>query len=136
MVAAGADKNAVADQGQTALLAASSFGHVELARWLLNTGANAACTAGEEGATPLHLACLAGRTQIIRLLCEVDGMVNSTAEQGVTPLHLASGSGNVDMVRALMECRADVNKLAQPGGTALMIAKEAAWTLLLPSVRA
>ncbi|KAL8992531.1 MAG: hypothetical protein Q9169_007030 [Polycauliona sp. 2 TL-2023] len=63
------DWNRKNDSGQTALYLACSLGHVTVARFLLEHGADANVGCGRLG-TPLQAACFQGHIDIVRLLFE------------------------------------------------------------------
>lgn len=79
---------------------------VEAAYWEIERKAQAILNwgnLGDEKNTPLHIACLFGRTEIVELLCtdpRVD--VNMRNEHGETALMLASGSSEPALIRALI----------------------------------
>ncbi len=55
--------------------------------------------ADSNGRTALHLACLAGRLDVVQLLHEVEGIdVNCRTKGGETPLMKAVQSGNLYLV--------------------------------------
>src|SRR5579859_1834816 len=86
LVAAGADLRAVDYQeGWTLLHWAAHHGHTELARALLDRGADIQC-GDEEGETPLMMAAYAGHLDMVRLLLE----------RGANPAAEAHGSDAAD----------------------------------------
>ena len=82
-------------------------GHVDLARLLIEYGADAAAQS-KDGTTPLHLASEGGHVDLDRLLIEHGADVAAQSKAGMTPLHLASKEGHVDLVRLLIKHGADV----------------------------
>lgn len=113
---------------------------------LLEEGADP-CLRDLFGLTPLHRACIAGNTEVIRLLLEktppavakqqlaitdnhggLTGIGSDQPERtnaflcqptGNTPLHVASYHDHADAVRLLLESGADLNARDEEGGTAL-----------------
>ena len=89
---AGANVNAQLDEGITALIIASSKGHVDVVRLLLQQSGVEVNARAENGATALVVASLAGYDDVVRELLrhsEVDVNI-FTFEDGVTALHHAS----------------------------------------------
>ncbi len=83
--------------GRTALHRAAEAGDVQLARKLLDSGAevNAQVRSDEEfssdwGNTPLHLATLNGRLEVVQLLLERGAQVNAGNDRGATVLHVSA----------------------------------------------
>ena len=64
VINAGCDVNAASDGGYTALHAAAENGHMEIARILVESGANKTAKL-ELGHTPIDLARLAGKDEIL-----------------------------------------------------------------------
>ncbi len=64
-----------------------------------------------DGWAPLHIVCLHGYTDLVRLLIEEGADVNArtTNEWAHTPLHLACRYSGVPIVRLLLEKGADPN---------------------------
>ena len=72
----------------TPLLAACKFGHVDVARLLIEKGADVG-QAKNNGATPLLVSCFNGHDDVARLLMEHGADVGQVGKKGVTPLHVA-----------------------------------------------
>ncbi|XP_068637012.1 protein VAPYRIN-like [Aristolochia californica] len=75
-----------------------------------------------KGWTPLHVAAVSGRGDVVeRLLIEngEKGRLESRDTQGRTPLHLAASKGHLLCLRRLVEGGADVNAKSDDGRTAL-----------------
>ena len=107
---------------RTLLHAASADGLVDVAQWLLDTGADA--NAQEKGhRTPLHLAVANGRLEIVRMLLghgvDVNGAATHQSTYNNTPLHEASSDVDIDIVRLLVEHGADVHARDQIQSTPL-----------------
>jgi ankyrin repeat protein len=75
------------------------------------------------GFTPLHVAVLAGRVEVVRLLVEKGARVNARSEDpkgiGVTPLHLATMRGLEEVVGYLLDRGADASASDRNGVTPL-----------------
>ena len=115
----GANVNAAAAHGYTALHFAAAGGHIELARLFLDRGADV--TAAEEsGRTALHYAAERGHADVARLLLDrganigaatgaqpdVDGLVSAQ------PLHLAAFGKHAAAVELLLGLGADMHARA------------------------
>ncbi|QEK89980.1 ankyrin repeat domain-containing protein [Wolbachia endosymbiont of Chrysomya megacephala] len=62
------------------------------------------------GNTPLHLAALADKLQVVEKLIEGGADVNAKNNHGATPLHWAALNQNVNIVEKLIEKGANVNE--------------------------
>ena len=98
------------------LYAACSHGHVDVARLLLDNGAEVD-RAQKDGATPLHIACQNGHVEAVRLLLDngaaVD-RVDRADKYGVTPLYIAKYQGHSSIVALLEDhlYKADIDATA------------------------
>ena len=91
---------------ETPLHLTSRVGYVDLARLLIEHGADAAAQS-KDGTTPLHRASVGGHVGVARLLIEHGADVVAQDEDGTTPLHEATRRGDMDMARLLLEHGAD-----------------------------
>lgn len=73
----------------------------------------------DHGFSPLHWACLAGRTNLVDMLLTRGARINATNMGDDTALHLASSHGHLDCVNLLLKNKADVNALNEHGNTPL-----------------
>ena len=87
MLARGVSADLVDDKGNTPLHYARTS---KVARVLLNYGAEVNAP-NCDGATPMHLAGMTGRTKVISTLVARGGDVNAKNLYGITPLHVAVG---------------------------------------------
>ena len=116
----GADVNASAGDGATALHWAAYRDNSELARLLIQAGASVNI-ANDLGVTPLWVAATTRSTATLETLLEAGANPNIVPPTGETPLMVATRTANVDGVRLLVAHGADVNaREAQKGQTALM----------------
>jgi uncharacterized protein len=76
--------------GSTPLLAAAAKDSVEVARFLIDHGADVNAR-NLEGVTPLHQAAYGGSENVAKLLIAKGADVNAIDLKGRTPLHLAAG---------------------------------------------
>jgi ankyrin repeat protein len=106
-----------ADDVLTPLHLASQEGHVEVVRFLVEHGVDAAAQ-DQCGRTPLHRASERGHLGLARFLIEHGTNINNAAQDngGSTPLRRASSS---DLVRFLVERGADVAAQEERGQTPL-----------------
>jgi len=107
LLAAGADVNATAADGSTALHAAARNDDVAAADILLAAGADAGA-ATRYNVTPLALAAMNGSAAMIARLLEAGADANETSREGQTALMSAALNGNADAVALLIERGADV----------------------------
>ena len=103
---------------QTPLHQASQSGTLEVARLLIEYGADLAVQ-DKHGNTPLHEASMSESVEIARLLLELGAATAAQNERGLTPLHQASRSGNIDIAGLLIEHGADVAARDEHGSTPL-----------------
>ncbi|HEX6994459.1 MAG TPA: ankyrin repeat domain-containing protein [Gammaproteobacteria bacterium] len=107
-IGAGADVDARAGDGSTALHWAVERQAVEIVDALLAAGADPAA-ATRNGVTPLSLAAHNGDAAIIARLLDAGADPNERSEEGQSALMLAARNGRPDAVRLLIERGADVN---------------------------
>ena len=112
---------------QTALHVAAAKGHLEVARVLMNNGADRA-VADHDGNTPLHNAAWVGATKIVRLLLEKGVPLNEQNNLRMTPLNCAVGGvmnhPSREAALRLIEKGADVRVADKTGATPLHRAAE------------
>ncbi|MCE2542708.1 MAG: ankyrin repeat domain-containing protein [Acidobacteria bacterium] len=124
LLAAGADVDAPAADGTTALHWAVHHDDLDMVRALIDAGADVNA-ANRYGATPLLLACTNGSAPVVDALLRA-GANPDTFSVGETALMTAGRTGSVDAARLLLEHGADPH-LAEElrGQTALMSAAAA-----------
>ncbi len=79
-------------QGRTALHLAAVQDLADIAKWLIEAGADVNA-ADAEGDTPLHLAVFTGHDKVARLLLANGALVNAKNKRGQTPLHVGAWVG-------------------------------------------
>lgn len=111
LVSRGADVNAYAADGFTALGLAAFFKRPEAARALLDAGADPHLASRPAGFTPLHSAVAddAGGVvrDIVRMLIDAGAAPNAQSASGGTPLHTAAFVGDVVVTKMLLAAGAD-----------------------------
>jgi len=107
--------------GETAVHAAASGGHLEVIKFINNKGA-ILNVATQKGDTAMHYACKHGYIPLIAFLTEQKLDLNRKNELGETPLHVATRQGHVQVVEYLRLYGAEVNVQNNKGCTALHIA--------------
>lgn len=124
LIEQGADVTARTEDGTTALHLASA-NSFEIVQMLIERGAdvNAVTVSGDlQGATPLHIACEFGQTEIASLLIEKGANINSRLHNGQPPLINACKSGNAEIVQILLEHGADATLTSSGNTSALHVA--------------
>ena len=117
--------NAYSPDGFTPLGFAVFFAQPEVAKALLNAGADVNLPSRESmKVTPLASAAAAKQTEIARLLIAHGANVNARAASGHIPLHEAAANGYVELVKLLIESGADINARTDDGKTPLDFAIE------------
>ena len=102
----------------TPLHLASREGHVAVARFLLEHGADADAR-DNDNCTPLHWASQQGHLEVVHDLVERGIDVNARDHSNWTPLHGASQDGHFEVVRCLLEHGANPYPPDQGGWTSL-----------------
>lgn len=129
IIARGANVNWVSrTRGTSALVAASTNGHVEIVRLLLQNGASVDLQCND-GWTPLMGASEEGHIEVAKLLLQEGGAkVNFTDSEGWSALMSASGRGHTDVVKLLLQYGAQVNHQRSDGWCALIHASSCGHT--------
>ena len=95
------------------------MGRADIARLLLDAGANVSANTTSVRRTPLHWAARNGHTDAVHLLLRRGAQTASQDTDGSAPLHLAAAQGGVDVARLLLEVGADVSARRRGGFTPL-----------------
>lgn len=106
--------------GETALMLAALRGQTEIARLLLDRGAEV----NHPGWTPLMYSAVNNRVDIARILIGRGADLNAEADNGSTALMMAAREGHVPLVLLLLEHGADVNHKTKFGYSALEVARD------------
>ncbi len=129
LIAAGADLNRQnADSGFTPLHSANLERQPEIARILLNNGADANFPNGyDEAPLTRFVRLLGGRTSMISLLLEAGAKIDRQDKRGWTAMHHAVRERKNEVVTLLLNAGADVDTLrASDGKTVRELARERA----------
>ena len=110
--------NAQNSAGETALMFAAINNQLELAKVLIERGADV----NRQGWTPLHYAAAKGHREMIRLLLDNDAYIDSESSNGTTPLMMAAFSTSPLAVKLLLEEGADPTLVNHDNVSALDIA--------------
>jgi ankyrin repeat protein len=113
--------NAKDQVGSTRLHTAAYQGHLVVARFLLENGADPNVRRND-GWTPLHIAASGGHKALVELLLSQGASVQIAEVNGNTPLHAAARKGFRSIVEVLLAHGADVNPTNWYGSTPLHLA--------------
>jgi hypothetical protein len=102
-------------QDESPLMMACLRGHTELARKLIERGADV----NKTGWTPLHYAATKGHLDIMRMLLDESAYIDAGSPNGTTPLMMAAMYGTPAAVKLLLDEGADPTLKNQLGLTAL-----------------
>ena len=123
LLEAGAEKNAAAGDGSTALHFAAQDDHAEVVQLLLGAGADEnAVDAG--GGTALHYAAQYGYVEVARLLLETGIDKDAGEAEGLTAFMLATYFDHLEVAQLLLDAGADKNAAMPDGRTAWDLAME------------
>ncbi|TGZ70996.1 hypothetical protein CRM22_002880 [Opisthorchis felineus] len=110
--------NHQAQHGFTPLHIAAHYGNVNVARPLLDRGADVNYQA-KNNITPLHIASKWGRIEMVRLLIAAGALVDCRTRDGLTPLHCAARSGHAELASLLIDAGANPSAKTRNGLTPL-----------------
>lgn len=115
LLAAKANVNARSAVGDSAIMAASLTGHLDLVKKLRARGAEI----NNSGWTPLIYAATGGQDAIVEYLLAEGASINAVSPNGTSALMMAVREGKGSTVTLLIAKGADVNHRNQGGATAL-----------------
>jgi ankyrin repeat protein len=113
--------NARDQGGNTRLHTAAFQGHLVVARFLIENGADANAQ-NRSGWTPLHDAVNGGHKALVELCLSHSASVQTPDSNGNTPLHIAARRGFRSIVEVLLAHAADANAKTKSGSTPLHLA--------------
>ena len=96
--------------GSAPLSFALQRGHLELAKFLLNKGADVNWRGTRSGISVLHMAASTGPLELVKLLVDKGALINVTGEIGLTPLEAALRGSQPDVAEFLIERGSDLNE--------------------------
>ena len=104
------------------LFMAAAKGDERVVRALIERGADVATPCGEEGTTPLYVACATGQAGMVQLLLDSKANPDLGLKGGRSPLAATCESDRRDIARLLLEHGAALDTATVAGTTALMVA--------------
>lgn len=122
----GADHHSeLSPDGFTPLCLAVAFGHPEVAKALLDAGADPnQRSEALGGVAPIHSAVFGRNLECVRLVLDGGAAIDAPQEGGFTALHGAAQSGHLEVARLLIDRGADPKRPTERGHTAADIAAE------------
>ncbi|KAL6653166.1 hypothetical protein ACP70R_012091 [Stipagrostis hirtigluma subsp. patula] len=114
------DVNSRCGKGETAVLIATTEGHLPVLRYLLDCGGDPAMP-DFRGLTPLHSSAMNGHCDAMRLLLSKGVPIEPLADNW-TPLHFALGEDQDQALGILLDHGADPNRINHIACSPLMIA--------------
>ena len=109
------------DHDESPLMMASLKGELELAKRLIDRGADV----NKPGWTPLHYAATGGHLEIMQLLLDNYAYIDAASPNGTTPLMMAAHYGTAEAVKLLLDAGADPKLKNEQGLTAIDFAYSA-----------
>src|SRR6267142_601009 len=106
------------NDGSTPLHLVLREGHVEVAQFLVEHGADATAQ-DKDGWTPLHRASSEGHIELAKFLIQHGADVTAQDKDGSTPLHRASSRGRIELTQFLVQHGADATAQDKNGSTPL-----------------
>ncbi|RIV68752.1 ankyrin repeat domain-containing protein [Flagellimonas aequoris] len=116
--------NQYSNDGFTPVSLAAFFDQIEIAKWLLEQGADPNLHATNPSkVNALHAAVAKENVELCQLLIAKGADINAPQMQNVTALHSAAHRGNLELVKLLVQQGADIDLKMDNGDTALSIVK-------------
>jgi ankyrin repeat protein len=118
----GASVHDTGTEGVDALSVAAILGYTEIARVLLDNGANVDFRS--KGATPLMKAIMMDHAATARLLIDRGANINAATDDGLTALIYSVQRNSMELMQLLLDKGADVSMKEYRGYTACRLAEE------------
>ncbi len=113
------------DDGFNALGLAIFFRHPEIARMLIERGADCCAPARNPmKVAPVHAAAAQGDREIMQLLLDHGADPNATQQLDYVPLHSSAGRGDIETARLLLGRGADPKRKSGDGKSPADVARE------------
>jgi hypothetical protein len=107
---------------ENALQEAISFGHADVAKVLIDAGADVNYVGSYEQTLVMEATSQEKAAELIEVLAKAGADVNKPNEYKMAPLAVVAEQGKLDAVKALLDAGAKVNARNNYGGTALSVA--------------
>lgn len=126
LVEAGSEVDAVDEIGFSAMMEAARDGHIDAVRYFLEQGADANRRSNENALylTPMHMAGLSDKAEIVKLLSDAGAAVDPLGREDGTPLMWALGEGKMSAVMQLLESGANPHQKNSYGFSAADYARQ------------
>ena len=112
----------IESQDMTPFFFAAARGYKEIAKLLLQNGANVNARVKLHQFTVLHAACMKGHIEIVKLLLQNGADINAKDNDKWTPLHWVAKNGNLEIAKLILQYGADLNVKDQYQDTPLLLA--------------
>ena len=119
LVEAGADIDAVNNDGDAPIHLAARFGHTEVAIYLIDSANVNKNIQNNQGFTPLHVASLYGQPDFINMLFEKGVDKDIVSKKRFGPLHTAVHSSDIQTIQVLLDNEIEVDQRDNFGNTPL-----------------
>lgn len=101
---------------------ASARGNALVVKAILTANASAVNLKNDAGDTPLHLACIRGHIDVVKVLIAAGADTNAKTPDGWSPLHWAAFKGYMEIAGILIKNKADLNATNKDRWTPLHVA--------------
>lgn len=122
LVLAGADKDALDYNGDSALMWAACEGRLAVVETLLQTGADVNVRRRQSGSSALENAACCGHVSVLKAILQHGANVDSCNGEGGAALHVAAEFNQVGAIDALIEAGASIELKSTKGRTPLFYA--------------
>ena len=130
----GAQLNRKIKNGATPVHLASCYGHLDVAKYLIDRGAEVESN-DKDGMSPLHYASKEGNLDTVKYLVLAGARIEKHTEEGLTSLLFASAEGHPEVVQYLLSEHAEQTEEAADETDAGLKARQAAERLQDNTVR-